>query len=585
MAKAIVLVRVSTDNQDYDAQINDLTTYANSLGYTKLHQIKTKESGFKDYDSKDGWKQLTDFIGENPEYRTIFVSEISRISRRQYILSRIKEYLVKNKIQLYIKDKGYKLLNNDFTLNTDTDILFTLYAYFAESEMKQKLDRFKREKALLFSQGLSITGNPLFGYRKEFDTNIKKNRLVVNEEQAIQINRIFNLYLNENINTKQLTIECIKLGFDKYTHSQRNIKKLLKEKAYLGGIKQSNNKRINPEYLESENNPKYIKSTSKILYSKIIDEDLFNRVQDKLTSKTAPKTNTHTTLLSRLITCPCCNHKLVANYRIRKDGYIAYSYYCTYRKAVNKCDFSSQISMQILDSTIWSYIYYNVSNEEINKAYSRSNEDLRGLKCEIENLEKAKEKKQKELNIEKDILRLNLHIENIDKQELEQEYRDKTAKINGEINLIKSEITQKKLGIELINNRLKNKTKNYTAKIKSNIDFIEKNKALLKDNINYFINNIDILYNCSKYTIINIQSEYKESKVLINKRDNHRIQLYRISNNVKFINNKFNFKNETYTIEEIISLKPVKNMADYVKIGFPINIHVRQMDYKKLKVY
>ena len=42
---AILLVRVSTMEQDYDPQIDDLKKYANSRGYTKLKIIETKESG------------------------------------------------------------------------------------------------------------------------------------------------------------------------------------------------------------------------------------------------------------------------------------------------------------------------------------------------------------------------------------------------------------------------------------------------------------------------------------------------------------------------------------------------------------
>jgi DNA invertase Pin-like site-specific DNA recombinase len=45
---AILLVRVSTLEQDYQAQIYDLTQYGNSLGYTQFHIVETKETAFAD---------------------------------------------------------------------------------------------------------------------------------------------------------------------------------------------------------------------------------------------------------------------------------------------------------------------------------------------------------------------------------------------------------------------------------------------------------------------------------------------------------------------------------------------------------
>jgi hypothetical protein len=70
---------------------------------------------------------------------------------------------------------------------------------------------------------------------------------VVNDEQATIVRTIFNWYINglnnvKNPSIKAISLECIKLGYHKYTHSKRNVNKLLKEAAYTG-FKTTNNKK------------------------------------------------------------------------------------------------------------------------------------------------------------------------------------------------------------------------------------------------------------------------------------------------------------------------------------------------------
>lgn len=86
---AILLVRVSTNIQDYEPQIDDLRKFAKSRGYTKTHIIETKESGLVDLDKKVGTNSLFFFIKEHPEYKVVFSTEISRLGRRQSVLHQI----------------------------------------------------------------------------------------------------------------------------------------------------------------------------------------------------------------------------------------------------------------------------------------------------------------------------------------------------------------------------------------------------------------------------------------------------------------------------------------------------------------
>jgi DNA invertase Pin-like site-specific DNA recombinase len=92
MEKKHAILVGSTQEQDYQAQIYDLTQYGNSLGYTQFHIVETKETAFADLSQKVGTNEMFKYINEHPEYNTILTTEISRIGRRQSILHSIKEH-------------------------------------------------------------------------------------------------------------------------------------------------------------------------------------------------------------------------------------------------------------------------------------------------------------------------------------------------------------------------------------------------------------------------------------------------------------------------------------------------------------
>ena len=53
MNKAILMCRVSTEAQDYEAQISDLQKYAQSKGITECFVIATKESGYRKINERE----------------------------------------------------------------------------------------------------------------------------------------------------------------------------------------------------------------------------------------------------------------------------------------------------------------------------------------------------------------------------------------------------------------------------------------------------------------------------------------------------------------------------------------------------
>lgn len=506
---AILLVRVSTMEQDYDPQIDDLKSYAKKRGYTKLKIIETKESGLVDLDKKVGTNQLFTFITENPKYRVVFATEISRIGRRQSVLHQIKEWLIKNKIQLFVKDIGYSLFDETGNVTIGGEMMFSLYGLFAEAEIKQKKDRFRRAKQSLMAMGYSISGKLLFGY-KRVKGDGDKNTYKVDPENSKVVRTIFNWYINgidkseKNVSIRRISMECVKRGFPKYTHSKRNINKLLKEEAYTGE-KITNNKRKNKNYEEGSSDEKYFVSNYKIKYPIIIDRETFDQAQLCLKEKNSKvdKSTKHITLLSQLIKCEKCESHYSGNYR-NVNGYDRSSYRCSSRSGTNFCKNTKSIGMPLMDSVIWSLIktdFYLLSKVISN--YNPNN-DVEPLKKSLKLLDERISEIDTEVRILNDSLKGFSNFKNISGVEFINTITSKLNKLDKERTRLENQIS--KVQINLMAKKID--FSNLFKSIKPNIDLIENSKELLKKYINLFISKIHIVLQSSRYTIIEVNFNF-----------------------------------------------------------------------------
>ena len=145
---AIIIARTSTYGQNIEPQLDELIEYAKNMGYNNLHLIETKESGLMSIEDKIGTNELVQYISENPEYNTVFCTELSRLGRRQSVLMVLKEYFIKNSIQFFIKDRNWSLFDSNMLVTEDADFLFSVYGYFSESEIRNKKERLNMENRL-----------------------------------------------------------------------------------------------------------------------------------------------------------------------------------------------------------------------------------------------------------------------------------------------------------------------------------------------------------------------------------------------------------------------------------------------------
>lgn len=215
--KCILLVRVSTEQQNFDKQKEEILNLALADGYarTDIEDISVKESGIKlAEEERLGLIEMKKKI-ETGEYNCVYAWEISRIARTKKVLFSIADYLEERKVQLIIKNPYLKMLKDDGTRDESASMIFTIFAQIAESEMRLKKERFRRGREKLAQEGRFNGGNIPFGYRVDYD-NAKK--IVIDENDAAVVRELFNLY-ESGISQPQLAKEFHRRGNSKLTIS------------------------------------------------------------------------------------------------------------------------------------------------------------------------------------------------------------------------------------------------------------------------------------------------------------------------------------------------------------------------------
>ena len=490
MKKCLLLTRVSTKYQDFTPQEEDLKKYASDLGYEVVGIISTKESGFRTIERKDGFRQVKEFFATNPDCRTLIITELSRLSRYDDVLIHCKTYFKENKIQLIVKDISFRLFDDNGNFNYATDITFNMFATIASAEMQQKRDRFARAKTALRENGYVVGGKALFGYNI-VQVEGKRKTLEINESEAEQIRKVFELY-RDGKSISKIKVECIAMGVSEYLHSTTNIQKCLRETAYIG-TKTTNNKRRNYQYYElgkTDVDEYVVSSYTYNHYPQIVDIELFNKVQEMLTINCPEKSSKHISILAKLLYIAECDCTLIAE--VKKDSAYACKRECRFQNACGKKRYS--VSMRILDNVVWQYLKENVALIEQEQMRNLNTETIANLERGIANIEAKITEKEKEQAKENDLYR----IDAITLLELE----NRVVSIKKDIGSLRSAIKNKQSEIDSIRDFIANRMSESVADI---ILSAEGNPAEMKKYVNRFISKIVVHLSNHYYTILEIK--------------------------------------------------------------------------------
>lgn len=592
--KGAIYVRVSTDRQDYERQLNELKTFAkrNNIDIPDKYVFEEKISGFKTEEERPEFNKLMQLTKEDIDI--ILIWELSRLSRKAYLIQTYIEQLNDKGINLYIKDRNLYTLKETGEEDEQTKLIVAIISTLAEQEVRGTKERFKSSKNnKILNEKNSYTVKPPFGY------DVIDKKLIINTEERKIVRQIFYLslkgysckriamYLNSLPNPiKTKSSSFIKkdsfqinkhkvISKDSVKWTSGTINALLKNTVYFGKAKYS----VAYKYIqdESKKNKKKVNTYTYVDVPPIISQQVFDRCKEKLKERKIISKSSRPTgfLLRGLIVCSICGSKYVGN---RSSGL-----YCCNSKFKDTPNKDSKCNAKTMSINKLEYIIWNIVEKMYSNNLKVENDQAKIIPIAKEN----KTLKDRIEGINSAIAKLNKEVENIIeaiipiKDKFPAIYNKKMKEIDSyyrDINDYNSEIKALQNQITLNNERIK--AINEGESVKKIIASISNDERQKSEIVHRVINDIMIFKEDRSTAIIDISFKtgqnvfiiyysYKDYYLFIHSQN---IKYNRITKKIevelpkdKTSMRNFNFltNTHTYTLHEFLSIYDDNNFKTY----------------------
>ena len=133
MLKVCILARVSLQIQDYDRQINELTSFAKANQMEVVKVFANKISGATKNEGRTEIVDLVNFV-KTEKIDKVLVLEISRLGRNTLEALKVIELLNQHKICLFVKNYNIETLDKDGKINPMAQLLLTMLLEISSME-------------------------------------------------------------------------------------------------------------------------------------------------------------------------------------------------------------------------------------------------------------------------------------------------------------------------------------------------------------------------------------------------------------------------------------------------------------------
>lgn len=403
-------------------------------------------------------RMLEDISNQKDNIDYVLVYKLSRFGRSAVdVLTSLE----------FIQDYGVELWSIKENIDTGSEgfgkLIISIMASVSEIEHDNIIMQTYSGKLQSVREGNHGSGaQSPFGYKSVYDPSIKKNKLVIDEEEAKIVRIIYDKYVNTNMGFESISNYLANQGYRKtprlnsslHYFSKDFVKQIIDNEIYMGKIAFGKRKVVKLTRAERKKEKEEGKRVrlNKVVRQKeydifdgkheaIISEEMWLQAHAKREAtgiKHAKKHSLdHEHILSGLIKCPLCGAGMYGNVNRKKraDGTLYkdyFTYQCKHRKELEtgeRCNFGKQWNQDKINNAVYEQIKKMVCNEEFAKMIK---EEIGATvdTDEVDNEINAIEKDLKRLEKNKSNLSAQIDNLDIDDELYDLKYDDMQIRLN-----------------------------------------------------------------------------------------------------------------------------------------------------------
>lgn len=356
--KVVAYTRVSTtmqiDGFSLENQEEDIIKYCKDKGYDLIHIFTDEGVSAKNENDREQFNQMMRYIADKG-IEAIVIWKTSRLNRN------FRDFI--NTLHL-LEELGCRLISiKDGFDSSNSNAKLSIYMHGIIADMERENlqvqvsgGMYKRAKSGYFNGG-----KPPFGY----DYDKMKKELIINEEEASVVYRIFSMYL-EGVGYGKIAEIVNSRGFK--TRMDNNfaissVKQILMNPIYTGKIRWGYFRNW-AEKRRAGRSEKYVMVDGQ--HERIVSDEMFDAVNEKImnNSRHTNSGKPSNYLLSGILRCPECQYGMAVQKNTRKK-YINHYYVCGGYKNKRGCSNAHSIKMELMDKQFVGFMNKYIENLSI----------------------------------------------------------------------------------------------------------------------------------------------------------------------------------------------------------------------------